>query len=111
LLLLRVLNPIPCIAIVRTHLLVEMARVPYFTRALRALKLRVSLFVNIAGAWYGRKGVGYVLAERMFSPGLNSANVGRFVRLREREVAGIEVLSSLEAMSGSAGFILSGGRV
>ena len=61
-----------------------------------ALYLPVSILIYIAGARYGGERMRYFLSMRMFAPGLDGASTRRFMRLREREVAGIKVLSPLE---------------
>ena len=63
---------------------------------LLALYLSVSVLIYIAAAGYRGERMGYFLSMGMFAPGLNGTSTGRLMRLREREVTGIEILSALE---------------
>ena len=73
-----------------------MARMLRLACNLLVLRLPVSVFVDIAGAWYGGHGMRYVLSERMFAPCLDDAGVGLFVGLQQRKVTRIEVFSFLQ---------------
>lgn len=64
--------------------------------------LPIGIPVNVAGAWYARQGMRYSPPQRMLTPGLDGTNVGGFVGLREREVAGVKVFSSLGSLTASA---------
>src|SRR3569833_761626 len=63
---------------------------------LLALHLPVSVLIYIAGARYGGVGMRYCLPVRVFAPCLDGSSIRGHMRLREREVAGIEILPALE---------------
>jgi hypothetical protein len=63
---------------------------------LLAFHLPVSVLIYIAGARYGGVGMRYFLPMRVFAPCLDGPSNRGPMRLRQREVTGIEILSALE---------------